>query len=167
MLAHLEKLGACSAEIYRGFHAWGGEARQLCDVCLTDVRQLLCRARVVVAGPIAGELLGDGKATDNIEELLKGRFLLVRAAELVGCRKGPLWRDTLVEAARRVEFFTPEILDLSALLAQRNVIRAFEHPVARILRRVDTRLVKSFPPLSQRSENILADIAATFSEFSK
>lgn len=163
---HLERFGACSAKIFGSRHGWAGEAHQWSAPCLTNPCQLLGQARVAVAGPIAEELLGDvgrGGAADNIEELLKARFILARAAELSGRKKGPLWRSTLIEAAQRVEFFAPEIRDLSAVLARGKAICA-ERPVKSILRRVDA---KPFPAwkLSSRCENILADINAILSEF--
>jgi hypothetical protein len=168
--AHLERFGACSAEIFGSRHGWGGCAASIDAPCPTDPRELLGEARVVVAGPIAVELLGDvgrGGAADNIEELLKARFILARAAELAGRRKGSLWRGTLIEAAQRVEFFAPEICDLGAVLARRKTIHASSPTVKRVLRRVDAKSGKDLSPLtlSLRCENILADIDAILSEF--
>jgi hypothetical protein len=164
---HLERFGACSAKIFGSRHGWAGEAHQWSAPCLTNPCQLLGQARVVLAGPIAEELLGDagrGGAADNIEELLKVRFILLRAAELSGCKKGLLWRSTPIKAAQRVEFFAPEIRDLGAVLARRKAIHA-ERPVKCILRRVDAKPVKIFPPISRRCEHILTDINAVLNEF--
>jgi hypothetical protein len=169
VMMHMEGLGAWSAEIFQHHRGWRGQTRPANAPCLTDPRQLLGEARVMVAGPIAVELLGDEVrgAADNLEEILKARFYCARAAELSGRKKGPLWRSTLIEAAQRVEFSAQEIRELSAILAQQTNIYEFKPQVRAVLRRIDRAKPADFPPLSQRSVCVLANIDAALCEFSK
>jgi hypothetical protein len=87
----------------------------------------------MVGGPLAEELFGDGscRASDNIEELCGACILTMRAAELLGCAKGPLWMSTLNETAARVEFYGDCIHATD--LAVKNVLECMDkrvHPSA-------------------------------------
>jgi hypothetical protein len=168
-MMHVEGFGAWSAEIFQHHHGWRGRTRPANAPCLTDPRQLLGEARVVVAGPIAVELLGDvgrGRAANNLKELLNARIYCARAAELLGCKKGPMWRSALIETAQRVEFYAHEIWDLGAVLARQINIYEFKPQVRVVLRRIDRAKPTDFPPLSRRSVSVLADIDAALREFS-
>jgi hypothetical protein len=167
VIAHVEGLGAAVAKIYGSRNDWGGEMWSWSDPCPTDPHELCGYACVTLAGPIAGELLGDigrGGAADNIEELFDACFILTRAAELLECEIVPLWQTTLIDAAQRVELLAPEILDLAAVLARRKTIWAFHSAVRRILWRVDARSNEFLAPLSARCQEILTDINAMLSE---
>jgi hypothetical protein len=158
---------ATSAEIHTCHHDWRGVARSV-DTRNSNPVRLIYRARAILAEVLAGELLDDAspskRAADNIERLLHARFILARSAELSGRKKSLLWRHTLTDAGRYVEFYGDEIRDLAALARHELKPR-----VRAILRRVDAKLFE-FSPVSQRCENAFADIDAAlheFSEFSK
>jgi hypothetical protein len=166
VMMHVENLGAWSAEIFQHHYGWRGRTRPANTPCLTDPRQLLSNTRIAVAGAIALALLDDEEDADNIEEILKARFYCARAAELLGRRKGPLWRNTLIDAAQRVEFSIQESRDIGDILARQINIYEFEPQVRAVLRRID-RAKPADPPISRRSVCVLADIDAALREFSK
>jgi hypothetical protein len=166
LIAHVEALAPWSAKIYKRGHEWGGEMRAWKTPCPAD--PLWNYANVLVAGPIAQELLGDGdgdgdgdssgKATDNIEEMFYALFILQRMAELHECGPIRLWQRTLYETAQCVELLTAEILDLAEILSRRKTIWASDPAVRRILQHVDTRAKEFLQPLSPRCQEILASI---------
>ena len=130
--------------------------------------ELIYRGRAILAGVLAAELLDDAgrwRAADEIEKLLHARFVVARAAEMTGRKKGLLWRHTLNDAGRYVELYGDEIREGGALVRQKN-IHELKPQVRAILRRVDTKPSK-FSPVSQRCETAFADIDAALREFSK
>ena len=130
------------AKIYNRSDGWCGEAASITAPHLNNPHSLIAKARSTLAGPLAEELFGDAgneAIADCFEELLHAGFIVKRAAVLSGQNNAALWQATMIEAAALVDFWSPEIRDIAAILARRKIIHAHDGAIQRILAGVNAK----------------------------
>ena len=94
-------------------------------------------AYVLLAGPIAAELFGDGDTLDCIGELSAAAMYSDRAADLLNRDDVEMWYEVLLGAVALVEGHRYQILDVAAALRSRGRISRTDRPVEKILARVE------------------------------
>ena len=143
---------------------WGGRAVGHGTPSIEDGRcyknpNVSCRAREVLAGPLAEAVLGNGCALSSIYELIEAKLLAERAAELSTGDKGEVWRETLLTAAAIVERHADEIEKIAGRLMRRGRVHTYQASTTKILSRV--RKVPAAPAdLSTRSLEVVRLIEA-------
>jgi hypothetical protein len=174
VLFQLEGFGAWEAQIWgskfgrfgyagtaRPFTLPGADAPAACRAA-----DFIADARATLAGPIAEELLNDGDAAFNISEFWQARVVLARAAQLSGRKRADLWRDALIGAAVRVEYYQDEILAVADMLERRARITCWQPSIKRVLKAVDAKRFVA-QPVSARGQLVIDTINSALREFGK
>lgn len=145
---------------------WSGEASCGGDLYLEpgrwshDPENFYRKARIVLAGPIAEEIVAGGHALFRVGELMGARVYSDHGAALTPEFSGAAWIENVCKAIAMVERYRWQISELAEMLARRKEIRRSSPSVYEVLKTITLRARIATDDLSPKGDALARRIIA-------